>query len=86
MFDSFRLPAVAALLLAGAVVGCSGPQSSSPGVSVAQSSSPGARIVPYTGRILSACDDLINMDQRSLCYMREEHERMANAYLQRGGD
>ena len=86
MVHSIRLPAIAALLLAGAVVGCSGPQSASPGTSVAQSSSPGTRIVPYTGRILTACDDLTNLNQRTLCYMREQQERIANPDLQRGID
>ena len=86
MVYSIRLPAVAALLLAGAVVGCSGPQSSSPGASVAQSSSPGARIAPYTGRILSACDDITNPDQRTLCYMREQEDAESNPDLRRGTD
>ena len=78
MLSSLRLPALATLLLAGAVTGCAMPQSSSPGYGSGQSPSAGfnlrAQPAPYTGHILSKCDDLTDAFQRSNCHVMEREE------------
>ena len=78
MLTSLRFSALGALLVAGTVAGCAMPQSSSPGYGSAQSPSAGydlrAQPTPYTGHILSKCDDLTDAFQRSNCHVMDREE------------